>query len=213
MKFTLILLSSLLLTGPAFTQRGGNQPDPQQIMEKIRKEMEQIDKLLNDAARKPKDLKKLLSSSIEKSVTVEKEIDRLLQQAKSQQQQSRDRQRQRQQQQQQRRQQQRKPDDRMDQSPDHVNQQDKQGDPKNREDHKAERNKPDPLTGRNVKSGKRKDGATGKNAKDSAAGEWGDLPEYLRMLFKKRGQPSIPSKYKRFRDEFHRRVDRASKKR
>lgn len=57
------------------------------------------------------------------------------------------------------------------------------------------------------------DGAVERTDKARVQARWGQLPPYLQYLFKRRGTPKLPSKYARFRDAFHKNVDRHKRRR
>ena len=72
---------------------------------------------------------------------------------------------------------------------------------------------PDKGPGRKLRGGRPPQSATERVERDPEAGRWGDLPPYLQMLFRKRGMPKLPDKYRRLRDAFHKQADRKPRKR
>ncbi len=96
-----------------------------------------------------------------------------------------------------------RPDDREGVSPRNMSK--KEGDPRSAAT--------DPKTAKQRKQGVRKpEDPTGPASKRKGAGRWGDLPAYLKFLFQRGGAPKIPSKYRRFAEEFFKKVDRAKKR-
>lgn len=205
---------------------GGGKPEMKELIKKIEKEMELIDKLLNQATEsasskrsQASDVSKFLESSVKQSHSVVEKIDKLLEQAEQnksnkQQQQQQQQNRDRQQQERDRQNRQRRPDNRMDNSPDLVERDGQR--PNQRQNQRQDQPKgPKEDRAKGVQQrGKNRNDPPGKRFnQDPEAGRWGDLPKYLQLLFKKAGQPKVPSKYKRFREEFHKRADQNSKKR
>ena len=167
-------------------------------------------------------LDEILEKSVEQSNSVVKRIDELLQLAKQRQQQQQQQRRQQQQRQQQRQQgkgqrDRRRPDRRMQQETEMMRrQQNKDG--KKQQQSKAKNGKPDDPhasddRGKREKGKDRQYPPGSKYEKALQQGRWGELPRYLQVLFRAGGRPKLPAKYKRHREEFHRRADRGNKKR
>lgn len=62
--------------------------------------------------------------------------------------------------------------------------------------------------GRQEVGGKKPEGKTERVDREARSGDWGRLPPYLQLMFKKRGTPRLPSKYERYREAFHKAADR-----
>ena len=218
----------------AKAQGGGQQSKTKELLEKIIKDMKTIDKLLDQASTKSASSKKSASASssaaagasqgrqssaadpVEKmleesmgtSKRVVEQINKLLEMAQQsgggsgsggkkpqggQKSKGMDSQP--------------KPDDRLQRTPDMIRQgqEGKQG--KNRKSPKAAEQKGSRQKG--------KQGAQGESERLNKAaeqGKWGSLPPYLQFLFKKGGKPKLPSKYERYREEFHKRADSKRKR-
>ncbi|MCB9892048.1 MAG: hypothetical protein H6833_10405 [Planctomycetes bacterium] len=237
-RMTLVSLTLCSLIGSVRTQDGRAQQEQQmrEIVEQIQKDMTTIDKLLDQAAQQSRSssssssssssgaggakddaLDKLLEESMSTSRTVVERIDKLLEMSsqgnsssggggssKGEAQDNRNMDGK-----------QRAPDDRESSSPDNVQQgerSDQNGsDPKSGKDPKGPN--ADPLSGEKERGKAGADSATERLDKAAEAGDWGRLPPYLQFLFKKTGAPKLPSKYDRFREEFHKRADSDTKKR
>ena len=71
----------------------------------------------------------------------------------------------------------------------------------------------DPKTGKQLTNPKKPRNKQGKKFDRAKVEEaWGELPPYLQEIFKKGGSPAVPSKYKNFEVEFHKKADRKKRK-
>lgn len=225
---------------------GGGEAEIKRMLEQIQKDMSTIDKLLDQASQSAGksgggggssggggqsasggaaggasgELDKLLKESVNTSKGVVEKIDKLLEMSQQQQnnsQSSSSSQQQKRDQQRQNQRQQRRPDDRQNQTPEMVRQQQERERQRRERERQKDGNPDDPRAaqerGKNEKGPKKPDGATERLDKAAQNGDWGRLPPYLQFLFKKRGAPKLPSKYERFREEFHKRADKNRRKR
>lgn len=70
-----------------------------------------------------------------------------------------------------------------------------------------------PPDGRELPRGKRPPAQPeGGPSKRGGTGRWGDLPPYLRFLFRKGERPKVPPKYRRYAEEFFKKVDRLKRR-
>ncbi len=70
-----------------------------------------------------------------------------------------------------------------------------------------------PPEGRKLPRGKRPPAQPeGGPSRRGGSGRWGDLPPYLRFLFRKGERPKVPPKYRRYAEEFFKKVDRLKRR-
>ena len=230
------LVGGLVAHGtPAYAQDGhagpGGEGKIQKLLKKVQTEMATIDKLLNRASQTSSssgggagkssgtgkssgagsdELNELLQGSMQQSRSVVELIDKILEMAKKSGQGSSQSDNKKPRDTKPGEKRNRRPDGRLDQLPDMVRQQ------RERERRERERRmKRGPKAARD--KGKQQRGKTPPDSgtkrfnKDAVEGRWGDLPKYLQLLFRKGGEPKVPAKYRRFRDEFHRRADQSKR--
>jgi hypothetical protein len=218
----LCLLASLAtpLSRSLAAQAGPDQI--KELLQKIQSEMEQIDKLLQEASTKPisrqagaepgaqprpkqDEVDELLESSVKTSRSVVEQIEKLLEMAQQQQQQQQSQSQQQRDRQRAERERQRQPGRSQQDTPDHVQQQPQPG--KDQPDSP----RPDSEPGRNEKGKDPQNPEGGRTERDRSAESWGELPPYLQLLFRREGEPKVPAKYQHYTDEFHKRADRKKK--
>ena len=70
-----------------------------------------------------------------------------------------------------------------------------------------------PETGKQLTKPKKPKNRQGEKFDRAKLGKaWGELPPYLQEVFKKGGSPEVPSKYKSFEEEYHKKADRQKRR-
>lgn len=234
---TLLGCTCVLLGGFAaapLAAQGGMPDRAKELIENIRKEMEEIDRLLNQATNAASDaasgarssgssgasgesssstggaasgVTETLKKTVQSQNQVIERIDELLRIAEEQSQnQSSGGQKQKQQQGEPQQGEEREPDNRMQEEPGMLPQGEQPE--QSREKQPEDGENPDKERGekRDAKNPP-PDGATEELTGDPESGRWGTLPKYLQGIFRRGGRPEVPAKYRRFEREFYKRAN------
>jgi len=222
-----VFLCVLALSAFAFSNsvRAQSGPDgkTKELVGKIKKELDEINRLLNRASNdagsssasaqpsgakqgsgaQGKTVDKSLRSTLESQDRLIKAIDDIIQMAQKSGKSGSSGQSQPKPNGQDQKNQQKRPDGRMQEGPEKVEQKDRQG------GKKPDSPKADQAKGKKVDAKKAAPkGATEKLQGKKKGGSWGELPSYLQGIFKRGGRPEVPAKYKRFEREFYKNANK-----
>lgn len=226
--FLCVLAFSAFAFSKSVSAQSGPDGKTKELVDKIKKELDEINRLLNRASNdagsrsasaqpsgakegsgsqgsgsQGKGVEKSLRSTLESQDRLIKAIDDIIQMAQKSGKSGSSGQSQPKPNGQDQKNQQKRPDGRMQEGPEKVEQKDRQG------GKKPDSPKMDQAKGKKVDAKKAAPkGATEKLQGKKKGGSWGELPSYLQGIFKRGGRPEVPAKYKRFEREFYKNANK-----